>query len=72
MVVGPSIGAVAKAIARSPEELKWRSAEHQKFMMEVANIQQEGGRNYYHEFPEGVDSMNTREASSLRCSKENF
>ena len=63
MVVGPSLGVVIRSASGSAEELKQRSVEHQKFMAEVMNIQREGGRKYYHEFPNGASSMDTKEAT---------
>ena len=71
MVIGPSLGVVARATWDSPEELKSRSMEHQTFMMEVMNIQRQGGRKYYHEFPEGASSMSTKEARAVKGSEGN-
>ena len=71
MVVGPGLGAIAKVTRSSPRELERRSAEHQKFMMEVVDIQRQGGRTYYHEFPEGANSINIKEALAIRGSEDN-
>ena len=71
MVVGPGLGAIAKVTRSSPRELKRRSAEHHKCMMEVLSNQRRGGRKCYHEFPEGANSINTKDALASRGSDEN-
>ena len=71
MVVGPGLGVIAKAARSSPRELRRRSVEHQKFMTGVMNIQSQGGRTCYPEFPEGATSMSTKEALAIRGSEEN-
>ena len=72
LVVGPSLGAVVRATEGPPRELKHRSAEHQRFMLEVMHVQKQGGRKHYHEFPEGASSIGMKEATAIRGSEENM
>ena len=70
LVVGPDPGVVVRnAMGRA--DVKDRSAEHQAFMMEVIEIQREGGRKYYHEFPEDASSMKLRKARKAREHQDN-
>ena len=70
MVVGLGLGATARVTQNSPRELKRRIAEHHICMREVMGIRRQGGRAYYHEFPVGADSINTKEALAIRGREE--